>query len=74
MPINSRLFKYAQNFWMYEKFKGDETLCIIHTNKNLNIPALNCYITSFDICLYKRDIASENVIRYYGTPCIITIY
>ena len=27
MPVNSRLFKRAQNFWTSEKFKGDETLC-----------------------------------------------
>ena len=60
-------------FGRLRNLKGTKHYVVIHTNKNLNIPALNCYIASFDICIYKRDIASENGIKYYGTPCTFVI-
>ena len=50
--------------------KGAKHYVVIHTDKILNIYTLKSYIACYNICLYKRNIASENGIRYYGTPCM----
>ena len=49
-------------------FKETKHSVVIYTNKNLNTPALKCYIACFNISLHKRDISWKMVSDIMGHP------
>ena len=61
----------CKRFGRLGTLRGIKQHIVVPTNKSLNVYALKCYIASFNIFGYKRDITSENGIRYYETPSSI---